>query len=574
MCPILLLKVIKKDKQIIGQNIKEMQQVDKSKRIREIENKIDTYFHSHRFMKLPRSMAIQYLLIAYEEANRLPFLLGKNIPTNESENLALIQNNKYSLTHSINWASKITKIVPEEIIKDIDGDIYTITGEFFYLALSYHGAVSAYTMWSRGVAEATLVNENTVQFKYSEEETRYDMLDMKVSVENEQKHSEGKNITDDKRMINAKIVIEKSVKQTGPYTITYSRKGIDCDEIIRIAHKKIKGQTIPPADWNFYNVTTENFEKFWSALISICWLHYFALYYAALNMGIKGGAVASTVIVYTKDNWIRQLSIWTGLSKQIILQVLEYHTYSIEHKKPDIVVTPFIFITEKHLALAPTLITTSNLGRNLLKHLANNYSDEYDRNSGVFADNMISEFCKSIKRKHFEIFPNLKIPDNKELPDIDICLLDERNQQVMLCEFKWTIPAAEPYEVFEKREREKKALDQLVLLKKYFRDNPTRISKVLNYNEKIKCDNMFFIGVLKNCVGTAFMFNKDIPIVEYSIFCKLLNESKSLEETVKCIRERKFLPKKNVDFEVKNLEYEIGKFKIIWEGCRQIISEN
>lgn len=549
-----------------------MQQADNSKQIRRIENEIDNYFRSHSFMQLPRSIAIQYSLIAYEEANRLPYLLGTKIPTDELESLALIQNNKCSLTHSINWTSETTKTVPDEIVKDVDGDTYTIAGKFFHLAMSYHGVVTAYTMWSRRVAKATLVDENTVHFEGSEEETRYDMLDMKLSVENEKIHSEVENSTDDEHMVNAKITIEKSVKQTGADTITYSTEGIDFNEIIKIAHKKINGQTIPPANWHFYNLTTEYFDKFWSALISICWLHTFALSYAALNMGVKGGAVASTIIVYTKGNWIRQLSRWTGLPNQDISQILEYHTYSIEHKKPDIVVTPFIFITEKNLALAPTLITTSNLGRNLLKHLASNYSDEYDRNSDVFADNMISEFCKSIKRKDFEIYPNLRIPDNEELPDIDICLLDEKNQQVMLCEFKWTIPAAEPYEILEKREKEKKALGQLGLLKEYFRDNPTKISKILKYVERIAYDNMFFVGVLKNCVGTAFMFNKDIPIVEYSIFCKLLNENESLEEVFKCIRERKFLPKKNVDFEAEDIECKIGKFKIIWGGCRQIAS--
>jgi hypothetical protein len=68
-------------------------------------------------------------------------------------------------------------------------------------------------MWSRGVAEATLVNENTVHFNNSEEETRYDMLDMKLGVENEKIHSEEENITDDEHMVNAKITIEKSVNK-------------------------------------------------------------------------------------------------------------------------------------------------------------------------------------------------------------------------------------------------------------------------------------------------------------------------------------------------------------------------
>ena len=547
-----------------------MQQVDKDKRIREIEKEIDNYFLSHSFMQLPRPIAIQYLLIAYEEANRLPFLLGTNIPTDESENLAMIQNNKYSITQSINWASETTKSVPEEIVKDIDGDIYTIAGKFFHLAMSYHGAVTAYTMWSRRVAKATLVDENTVHFEHSEEEVRYDMLDMWLNVEKDRIHSDEENSIDDNHMVNAKMAIEKSIKQTGPDTISYSTEGINFGEIVKIANKKIKGQTIPPANWHFYNLATEDFEKFWSALISICWFHNFAIFYATTNMEIKGGPVASTIIVYTKGNWIRQLSRWTGLPNQKISQILEYHIYSIIHKKPDIAVTPFILITEKHLALAPTLITTSNLGRNLLKHLASNYCDEYDLNSDVFADNMISEFSKSMKRKYYEIYPNYRIPDNEKLPDIDICLLDEGNQQVMLCEFKWTIPAAEPYEILEKKEKEEKALGQLGLLKEYFRDNPTKISEILEYDGQIAYDNMFFVGVLENYVGTASMFNKDIPIIEYSIFCKLLNENESLEEVFKCIKERKFLPKKNVDFETKDIELEIGKFKIIWGGCRQI----
>jgi hypothetical protein len=551
-----------------------MPQTDNNKQIRKIENEIDNYFRSRSFMQLPLSIAIQYLLIAYEEAIRLPFLLGTNIPTDESELLALRETNKYSITHSINWASKITKTVPEEIVKDIDGDIYTIAGEFFYLALSYHGAVSAYTMWSRDKAEATLVNENTVHFDYSEEETRYDMLDMKLSVESEKIYSEEENDTDDKHMIDAKIAIEKSVKQIGKDTIAYSTEGIEYCEIINIAHKKIKGQTIPPANWHFYDLTTDHFEKFWSALISICWLHSFALSYAALVMKIEHYAVASTIIVRTRGNWIRQLSKWTGLSKQIISQILEYHTYSIEHKKPDIVVTPFIFITEKHLALAPNLITTSDLGRNLLKHLASKYNNEFDRNSNVFADHMISKFCRTMNVKYFEIYPNRKIPDNKEMPDIDICLLDERNQQVMLCEFKWTIPAAEPYEILEKRKKEEKALDQLGLLKEYFRNNPTKISKVLDYDGQIVYENIFLVGVLENYVGTASVFNKDIPIIEYSIFCKLLNENESLEEVFKCIRERNYLPKKDVDFKTKDIEHEIGKFKIIWGGYRPIVSGN
>lgn len=545
--------------------------MDKNHQIREIEKKIDNLFRSHKLMQLPRSIAVQYLLMIHEDANRFPILSGELNPLVDRFNkLALTENSKHSLTHSINWAFKTSRIMPEKIVSEIDKDIYITTVRFFELAFSYHGAVSAYTMWSRGFAEAALINKNTVHFKYSEEEARYDMLDGKLYFENSKKHFEEASGANLQRLIKARTAIEETVKQTGKHTISYSIKKIDCDEIMTTARNMITGQTIPPADWHFDNLTTEYFKKFWSALLSICLLHIFALFYAARTLGIEGGAIASTIIVRTKDNWIRQLSRWSSLSEQIISQILEYHTYSDNHKKPDIVLTPFIFVTEKHLALTPTLITTNNLGRNLLKHLAKNYKDEYDRNSGVFEDSMISEFCNSIKRKYFRIYPRLKIPDNKELPDIDVCLMDEANRQVMFCEFKWTIPAAEPSEVMEKQEIEKKALSQLGLLKKYFYNQPTKIAKVLKVDNSMKFDKMFFVGVLKNFVGNAFMFNKDIPLIEYTIFCKLLNENTSLEEVFNYIKERKFLPKANIDFRWIDMESVIGKFKISWGGYRPI----
>ncbi len=543
-----------------------MQQVDSSKRIREIEDEIDNYFRSHRFMQLPCPIAIQYLLMVYEDANRLPLLSGANILTSEFKCFALIDNNRNALTQSIDWASKITKSVSEEIIIDIDKNIYTNAVTFFDLAYSYDRVVSAYTMWSRGVAEATLVNENTVCFKYLEEEARYDMLAMRLLVENSDEFHTIRNSHNDIHMINAKTAIENSVIQTSQHSISYSTSGINYEEITKISLEMIKRQTIPPSNWRFYGLATESFERFWSALLSICILHHFALFYAATKMKMKSGAVESTIIVHTVGSWIRELSRWTGLSNQIVLQILQYHIYSRMHKKPDIAITPFIFITGKQLALAPTLITSSNLGRNLLKHLANNYSNEYDNNSFVFEGEMIFKFCNSIKSQHFEIYPKRRIPDKAEFPDIDICLLDKANQQVMLCEFKWTIPAAEPYEILEKREKEAKALDQLGLLKEYFRDNPTIISNILEYDGRIMYENMFFVGVLENCVGTDYMFNKDIPIIEYSIFCKLLNENESLEEVFKCIEERKFLPKENFDYESKEINLKIGKFEIVWEG--------
>lgn len=535
-------------------------------RIREIESEIDHFYKAHPFMSQPYSAAIQYLLIIYEEANRLPILLGHHIPLiNGFQDLLLIQKPKYSLTHSINWASKIGRTMPERLIGDIEKDIYSPAWDFFNLALVYQMVVSAYTMWSRGIAEAELADDCTVRFKYPIGETRYDMLDSILGLE-ATKQAFGNAVSYVPYLLKAFSVLAKTVQQTGLYTISYSTREIDNQNMMLLTHELLREQTLPPDNWRFYNIKTEDFKSFWSVLTAICILHRGAMHYAETGLRIKGGAVASTIMVRAKSDWIRQISRWSGLDRCKVEEILEYHTYSPIHKKPDIVLTPFIYVTDKHLALAPTLILTNNLGRNLLKHLAKNFKDEYDCNSHVFEDKMTSDFLSSMETPPYKVFHKVRIPENLRLPDIDVCLVDVARRQAMICEFKWTIPAAEPSEILEKMEIESKALNQLNMLKNYFYEQPESLSNVLKIDHECEVEKFFFVCVMKNCAGTDKMFNKDLPVVNYSIFCKLLNETETLEDAHNKIKERSFLPQENIDFKAVEEEHSVGKFKIIWSG--------
>lgn len=535
-------------------------------RIREIESEIDHFYKTHPFMSLPYSTAIQYLLIIYEEANRLPVLMGQHIPLiNGFADLLLIQKPKYSVTHSINWASKIDRTISAKPLSDIEKDIYLSAGDFFDLALVYQMVVSAYTMWSRGIAEAELVDNCTVRFKYPIGETRYDMLDSILGQEITRQALENAD-SYAPYLLRAFSVLAKTVRQTGVHTISYSTREMDHRDLMFVTYDLLKEQTLPPDSWRFCNIKTEDLKNFWGVLVALCMVHRTALHYAATGLKIKGGAVASTIMVRAKSDWIRQISRWSGLDRSTVEEILEYHTYSPTHKKPDIVLTPFIYVTDKHLALAPTLILTNNLSRNLLKHLAKNYKDEYDRNSHVFEDKMTSDFLSSMQNGLYKLFHQVRMPENLRLPDIDVCLVDVARRQAMICEFKWTIPAAEPSEILEKMELESKALNQLRLLKNYFYEHSESLSSVLKMDHDVVFEKMFFVGVMKNCSGTDKMFNEDLPIVNYSIFCKLLNEAETLEDANNIIKERSFLPQENIDFKAVEEEHRVGNSTIIWSG--------
>ncbi len=537
-------------------------------KIRAIEREIDKIFLSHNFMKLPYSLAIQYLLIIYEEANRLPIIAGKHTPlVNISADLGLIQNNKYGLTNGINWASVIKDNYGKKFVFEIDAYTYKTTSEFFLLAVSYQAVVSAFTMWSRGVANATLINEKNVRFEYPEDELKYDSLDLKLSSEKSQRKLEELTGEDDEVMFRARDIVERTVKRSGKDTISYSIADIEINEFMFLTSKIIQDVNVLPEHWGFQGIAADSFKRFWNALVSICMLHAFALFYAVTQLRIEGGAIGSTILLRSNKNWIGQLARWTRLPKETVSKIIELHTYSSTHKKADIILTPFIKITENHLALAPSIITTNNLSRNLLKHLAKNFKNDFDKSSNVFEDDLIANFTATMIGSYFRIFSKKKISDKKTLPDIDVCLIDEKRKQVMFCEFKWTIPAAEPSEILEKREVERKASSQLKMLKEYFVNFPCKIAEVFDLDDKkLIFEKYFFVGVLKNCVGTAFMHTEEFSMIEYSLFCKFLNEKTSLEEVFVKIKNRSFLPRKGTDYELTTNEIKMGEFKISWTG--------
>ncbi len=261
-----------------------MKNKEEIKIVRQIETEIDSFYLSHEAMKLPPSVAIQYILIAFELSIWLPYIDGSLNPlVDRFSNSALMAKNKYSLTHSINWASTIPSTGDNKIIGDIDTTLLDVVNDFFNLAYAYHGAVSAYTMWSREVAEVKIISERELLFKYSREECRYDVLERTLHIKREDQTFEKDIDLNTATLSKQKALVDKSVRLTGNHTISYSLRDVDIGMMMKFASNMLEGQTIPPEEWTFNEIPQEHFMNFWCALLSVCVLHGFAIHYAITN---------------------------------------------------------------------------------------------------------------------------------------------------------------------------------------------------------------------------------------------------------------------------------------------------
>ena len=533
--------------------------------IRSVERRIDEHYKGHNFLKLPTSIAIQYLLIAFEYAI-FPYILKQDNPARlYASSHALFQINKNALMESMNWIGEIKEEEEHEIVTNLELSMYENAKEFLELGDAYHAAVSGYTMWSRKLAIAQLIDHATVRFEYKPEQVSYDMLDMKLSDKRSHEVLEELNENDSLIMRQVKIMIERSVKQVDGNNITYSMREIDASQMMRVVVKLIKGFMSIPRSWKAFDVRIDELQKFWVSLVCIGLLHFIAIRYAIDNFKFKDDLLASMIIIHPFDDWCRRLSRWTKLSRDRVGEILNFHIYSFQHKKRDIILTPFIRVSQEDIAVSPNLMITNNLSRNFIKHFAKNYSEEFDSNSGVFAKDMIDKIKTSIKKSNIHIKTNINLPD-KSLPDIDLCLVDEPRQEVMLCECRWTIPAADPSEVADKIDIEKEKLSQMGRLKEFITTNTEDLSSFIKLHNKITFKEIFYVIVFENHVGSALTFTSDIPIIDMRIFVDLINASNSLSESHHAIRTREYLPKKDRDFKIREETHKIGEYKISWTG--------
>ncbi len=535
-------------------------------KIRIIEKEIDNYFRNHDLMRLPSSIAIQHLLLVFEYAMRpiKPEPLKNIFSEIYLSSHALVQRSKNSLMESINWIKGITVKEDNRIIQKVDLELFKLAKDFFDLADSYHGAVSAYTMWNRGLAKVSFEDDHTLHFEYPSEEIVFDVLDAKLADEIVKEQMNKLTEKDVSIGLEAKDIVEKSVRQIDDYSITYSMRDVNIRKLMLLTSKTIQGFTFIPKKWKFYHIYPENLAKFWAAVISICILQQFAIYFAASIFTFKDGLIVNSIIIRHVNDWIRQLSRWTKLPKQLVGDILKYQIYSPSHQKPDIVLTPFIYVADKYLALPPSLAITNNLSRNLLKHLAKNYRDEFDMHSYVFEENMLEKL--KAKNSRYDIKTKINITAEKRIPDIDACLIDKSRQEIMFCECRWTIPAADPSEVAEKINIEKEKIEQSEKLRDFILENREKIHDIIALGEEILFKGIYFVIIFENHVGSAFTLMKEIPSIDLRIFFKLLYEKDSLGELFKAIKTQEYLPKKDIDFGIVQEKNTIGNYNIRWTG--------
>jgi hypothetical protein len=152
--------------------------MEKDDKIRSVEREIDNEYRKYKLYHLQnRPLAQWYLLLMHEESVRLPIIkkTAEKIPLDWFEIVCSFETSKASLQFSLKWTDEL----PDQkfhIPKTIDWEIYEYAHDFFSLAENYYRVIAPFTLYSRGLAGATIEDEFTIRFSRDLREAAFDFL--------------------------------------------------------------------------------------------------------------------------------------------------------------------------------------------------------------------------------------------------------------------------------------------------------------------------------------------------------------------------------------------------------------
>jgi len=154
------------------------------------------------------------------------------------------------------------------------------------------------------------------------------------------------------------------------------------------------------------------------------------------------------------------------------------------------------------------------------------------------------------------------------LPDIDLAIIRDSEKACLLLELKWFIEPAMVGEIIDKSEEIEKGISQSLQLKCAFAENRKPLLEKLEIDANYKLEG---IVVSDNWIGHAKVQSPEIPVIQINHLTAKLKAAESLRSAIDWLKNRKYLPKADRHFKVRNSTVTIGRWKLKWYEIEPLI---
>jgi hypothetical protein len=145
--------------------------------------------------------------------------------------------------------------------------------------------------------------------------------------------------------------------------------------------------------------------------------------------------------------------------------------------------------------------------------------------------------------------------------DVDLAIIDRAAKKCLCLEIKWFIEPAEIREVLARSEELLTGVAQALKIATAFKNNDSRLMGLLDIDQSY--DFLTMVASV-NFIGDHGVQHPDVPITKLWHLTSEIRKRRRLDEVFEWLRSRSYLPRKDQDYKVAEVEIQSGKWRSRW----------
>jgi hypothetical protein len=513
-------------------------------------------------MARPCPSALWHLLAVYEDFQFVPSITQVHT---RREDEALIDNVKFYLKDALYWVRSACP-AGTGIPSSIDWDDYEDGCRLLILASEYDHFVAAYTYASYGVIGLDVSGKSLVVDSDLLKDSRFEAYDRLIG-----KYDVKEFLQQFDRELQHRLKREigRYVEmRDGRFRIS-TKENILAPAVAHFSAVVDQAFTLPP-DWSFTRFSLGEFRRVFEHIGALALIQYLGRHSAAA-LGAPGLGISDCLLTLNPEELASMIQRRTSIRRDIVSAILSTLTYGSypRLRLPDPALQPLIPIDTGFICVPPMLVITSNPERNLIA-LANRVPAEqavYDRLKDQKETLMRERILSQIKQFRLRSWSG-KFVGKKDLPDVDLVLIDDNKRACLVLELKWFVEPAEAREVIQRSEELATGVHQALEIKRVLDEDslPSSGLGISGYRRQ-------HAVVSANSIGMYWNQNLDIPIINERHLVRKLLASGNLVDTIDWLNERGFLPREGVHYKVCQSPFSISGWSIEWYAIEPLVDE-
>jgi len=515
-----------------------------------IEREIDEAFAESKLIDLGYSQAVWTLLSVVEDHH---FKIRVYNPIEVEKQDIYVDGLLNALTYPLQICHKKFPFHNTKINRQLIDDDYEVANLWIDKAEDYTHFCSIFPLFHNGEIELDISGQKIIPTDWTKHDLSYEVYDRFVK----KRHPEVNKPLDLNKI--AKCVRDQTSIRSDSFKLNFTPKLIK--ELRKHLHDTHRLRFSLPENWEFKYFSIREFKDVFTTIQSMSYGWFMARQFACAE-GVPALGFKNSLWTPGKTELISRLRRYTGIEQEKINKIIEYLTFGQAGiRNPDIAIQPIMDLKNGELAISTFVFLNVNCERNLCV-LLNQIKEEQKIYSGLVKDKE-NKLRDEIIEKLIDTGYDLKYGELNDT-DVDLAVIDREQKKCITIELKWFIEPAEIREVIQRSKEVKKGVEQAKKITALWEANDKRlVSGILDIDKSFQ-----FLAIVApvTSIGNPSAQDVSTPVIKTWHLIEEILEVDDLGKVMDWLKNKDYLPKRDFDFKIKEIEITSGKWSSVWYG--------